>query len=338
MGTWQTQTITLTCFDDCIYGPMDHINQSSNVVIVFFNPLSGASDRANSVDQLTRALKSRGMQVEKPADMAQLKELVTRLQAKACLRAVVAAGGDGTVGWLVNELPARIPIAILPLGTENLLAKYLGLSKSPETLAQLIEEGHLAAIDVGRANGTYFMVMASCGFDAEVVRRLHAVRDGHINHWSYAKPIINAIRQYDYPKIRIMVDGEEEPHIESRWAFIFNVPRYAMNLPIVDDADPTDGKLDLCTFRGGYLLLGLVYLGGIVMRQHRRWQDCRFEKFSRIRLESDGDVPYQLDGDPGGQLPLEIEIVPDYLRAIVSKKWLESHQEAKLEGSGLSAK
>jgi diacylglycerol kinase family enzyme len=44
----------------------------------------------------------------------------------------------------------------------------------------------------------------------------------------------------------------------------------------------------------------------------------------RIRIDSDAEVPFQLDGDPGGTLPVEIEVLPQRLNMIVPKKWLRS--------------
>jgi diacylglycerol kinase family enzyme len=188
-------------------------------------------------------------------------------------------------------------------------------------LAKLIQAGVTVRLDAGRANGKLFLVMASCGFDADVVKRLHAGRRGHIRHWSYAWPIMSAIGQYQYPRIRMWVDEESQP-ISARWAFLFNVPRYAMNLPIMTDANSMDGRLDLCTFRGGNLMRGLYYLLAILTQQHRSWDESHCCRFRRLKIESDGLVPYQLDGDPGGELPLEIEVQPGFLRVVVDGAWI----------------
>jgi diacylglycerol kinase family enzyme len=183
----------------------------------------------------------------------------------------------------------------------------------------MILAGNCRQLDAGRANGQLFLVMASCGFDADVVQRLHSNRDGHIRHWSYAKPVISSIKKYKYPKIRIRLesaDGKKQT-ATSRWAFTFNVPRYAMNLPIIPDADPEDGELDLCTFRGGNLFRGLYYLFAVLMRMRHSWTTSKTFRFVKLTMESDGEVPYQLDGDPGGVLPLEIEVVSSGVTVIV---------------------
>ena len=310
------------------------LDDKRQTVVVSVNPNSGSSDQTSVVEALVQRLVGMGFEVRVLSDIEIVKSTVSELSDPSSsnfdsgssssqagqLRAVVAAGGDGTVSLLANSLPPQTPLAILPLGTENLLAKYLGLTADPDLIANMIAGGRTVRLDSGRANGRLFLVMASCGFDAEVVHRVHSQRKGHIRHWSYVLPTFRAISQYRYPKLRIRSSDTAQP-LEAKWAFIFNVPRYAMNLPIVWDADPSDGLLDLCTFRGGNLLRGLFYLIAICLRQHRGWEYSHFRRFDKIRIEADERVPYQLDGDPGGVLPLEIEVIPNFLRVLVPEKW-----------------
>ena len=294
----------------------DRIPPEMKDVIISQNPGSGSSDKGALVQRLAEQLQRLALTPRIMTNIDQVIELAETQIQQGVLRAVVAAGGDGTVSLLANRLPANTPLAIFPLGTENLLAKYLKVTSDPVLVARMIHAGATAQFDAGRANGKLFLVMASCGFDAEVVQRLHSTRTGHIQHWSYAKPIAAAIGHYRYPQISMWIDEQTKP-VRGKWAFIFNVPRYAMNLPIVPDADSQDGFLNLCTFRGGNLFRGLFYLGAVLLNQHRRWRASHLCRFKRIRLESDEPVPYQLDGDPGGVLPLEIVVQPGYLRLIV---------------------
>ena len=95
-----------------------------------------------------------------------------------------------------------------------------------------------------------------------------------------------------------------------------------MNLKFVDDADCLDGQLDLITFRKPNLLNGLFYLLTILFRNHRGRRDVFEQRFETLRITSEKPVPFQLDGDPGGQLPVEIKVVPNRLRVLVDETWI----------------
>ena len=94
---------------------------------------------------------------------------------------------------------------------------------------------------------------------------------------------------------------------------------------MVPDAVGTDGWLDACLFRRGSLLHGLRYLAGIALGRHRQWEDFSHVRVRRLRIESDLQVPYQLDGDPGGVLPVDISVLPGRVRMVVTETWALQH-------------
>jgi len=292
---------------------------TKQTVIVSVNPNSGASSRRDLIDEVQQKLSVAGFEPLILSDITEVGTQSKRLNGAGQLRAVVAAGGDGTVSLLANTLEQGIPLAIFPLGTENLLAKHLGLDADPDRLVKLLQHGREKKMDAGRANGKLFLVMASCGFDANVVEILHSKRKGHINHLSYFRPILSSIRRYRYPTLTVTIQDTEET-LNGRWLFVFNVSRYARNLPLVPEADPCDGQLDMCSFRGGGTLRGIFYLTTVLLRKHRQWCTTEFRKFRKMTVTCDDPetaVPFQLDGDPGGHLPLEIETVSDYLTVLI---------------------
>jgi diacylglycerol kinase family enzyme len=190
-------------------------------------------------------------------------------------------------------------------------------------VARLIDAGRSVALDAGCANGRLFLLMAGCGFDGEVVRRLHAARNGNITHWSYAKPILSAIRNYQYPQFelrcRLSVDGQETPiehSLVARWAFVSNLPCYAGRLSFSPHAAGDDGRLDLCAFLGGSFWAGLKYLMSVLGHRHDALSDCVTARVTRVVLTADEAVPYQLDGDPGGWLPLSIDVLPRRIKLL----------------------
>lgn len=305
-------------------------------VLISVNPKAGARSSEAAVEQLHSELTRRGMAVLITSSIDELVERADQWQAQGCLRAVVAAGGDGTAALIANRTRPGTPMTILPLGTENLLSKYLTLPRNPVSLAEALMNGVKIQLDAGcvessAASGPtrqLFLLMAGCGFDAEVVRRMHEGRSGHINHLSYAKPILDSIRAYEYPELKVSceLEGGEWDTIRARWAFVVNLPRYAGGLSFVPQASGTDGLLNVCTFKQGSLLNGLYYLSGVILGQHQAMDDCVTRTVRSVSLQSDSPhVPFQLDGDPGGYLPVRITALPGRLTLIVPRLWAETH-------------
>jgi diacylglycerol kinase (ATP) len=297
-------------------------------VLIGVNPKAGFQDRQVIVAAVGQELARRGFECRVFQDIDELAQEAAQLLAAGDLRAVVAAGGDGTIRLIADKTPPGTPLVVLPLGTENLLARYLEYSAGPEDLAALVAEGLAVRLDAGRANGSLFSLMAGCGFDADVVRRVHQSRRGHIHHLSWAKPIVDTIRKYDYPELRVQYapadaaeDAELTEEITARWVFVVNLPRYAGGLVFSPQASGVDGLLDVCTFKEGSLWSGLMYLGGVMLGQHEGMQDFVRVQTRRLRVGAAGEVPYQLDGDPGGELPAEFGVQPGRLTMVVGKSW-----------------
>ncbi|QEG23226.1 diacylglycerol/lipid kinase family protein [Mariniblastus fucicola] len=299
----------------------DISSSPARTIIFAINPNSGATDRRSLCESIARRLGDEGFAPILLTDLSEVRQQTQEHLDAGTLRAVVAAGGDGTIAVLANLLPRETPFAILPLGTENLLGRHLGLIADEDFFVSLIKTGEEHRIDAGRANGKLFFVVASCGFDAAVVKRLDEVRTGHINYFSWLKPIFQTIVSYRFPKLNFFVDGTETAW-SARWAFVFNIPRYAINLRITPEADDRDGKLDMCTYRDGGILRGVWYLITTFVGGHPRLNSTRFAQFRSLRVEAEGDEPvhFELDGDPGGVLPLEIVVVPEALRVLVPNR------------------
>jgi len=216
---------------------------------------------------------------------------------------------------------------MLPSGNENLLARRFGLGHRPEDLCRTITGGTLRRLDAGEANGRVFLLMIGCGFDADVVRRVHRRRLGHIRSRDYLKPIFESIRSYEYPELRIYWKNEDDEEVGSlddrslpasaRWLFAFNLPCYGGGLKMAPQADATDGLLDVCAFRGGSLWHGCRYAAAVLLGRHQRMADCTTRRVRWLKIASDTEVSYQLDGDPGGVLPVEVETLPGRLTLVV---------------------
>ena len=214
---------------------------------------------------------------------------------------LVAAGGDGTVSDLINRFP-DVPLTILPLGTENLLARHLGIPCDGRFVADLIAQGTTRRIDVGLLNGRRFTLMVSAGFDADVVHRVHANRRGNIRKSNYVQPILDTLRTYRYPKLRVTVDGEGPPAagrskasdgaLIGRLVFVANLPEYALGLPIAGSAADGDGLLDLRIFERASAFQMFRYLYNVALRRHETLADVTVARVRTVRIESDCQFPF----------------------------------------------
>jgi len=293
-------------------------------VVISVNPIAGARSSQPRVDTLVELLRQQGFRPEVLTDLAEVADCANRLHAAGRLRTLVGVGGDGTAAELVNRTAPGLPITLLPSGNENLLARYLKLGHSPDDLCRTIAEGVVLRLDAGKAGDRVFLLMIGCGFDAEVVRRVHARRKGHIRSRNYFKPILETIRSYEYPELRVYLDEEAVPAGKSpatplgvRWLFVFNLPCYGGGLRLAPRADGSDGLLDVCGFRRGSLWHGLRYAAAVFLGRHQRLADCVVRRVRRLRITCEAGVPYQLDGDPAGVLPLDVEVLPGRLTFVV---------------------
>jgi diacylglycerol kinase family enzyme len=282
-------------------------------VAILANPRAGADPSRRRVETFARRLRARGLTPLVCWHRRELSEAIA--SGKADLRCVVAAGGDGTLLEVLNRAPG-VPVAVLPLGTENLVARYCGVTRCAGALADIIATGKLREIDVARANERTFCLMACAGFDAAVVHRVHRRRRGHITRLSYGLPIVQLLQDYHFPMIDVEVLDTGE-RLRGALAFVFNVPRYGLGLTIAPQARPDDGLLDLCLLERPGVLALARYTLAILRGRHLQLPDVRYRRARGFRLSSAEPVPLQTDGDPAGWLPATVEMLPRRLTLLV---------------------
>ncbi len=283
--------------------------------------------------ELVARLHACGFEAQLVTDLVRACRDANRLHEAGELRAIVAAGGDGTIAEIVNRTNPGVPITTLPLGTENLLARHFGIARDVGAVAATIAQGRSLQLDVGRvttsAGQRLFLLMVSAGLDAEIIRRLHVARRGNISHWSYVGPILAAAATYRYPPIRLAnadPDAANSRETVAPWLVAFNLPCYAGMLRFLPDAGAEltrpgeDGQLDVCRFDRGGFWHTLYYYVWLLLGRAERIGTRRVERLGGFRLEAvdaSEDVPLQIDGDAGGYLPADVDVLPGRLTLLV---------------------
>ena len=290
----------------------------SRRVLVAANPFSGPRRKERLVDGLLDALRAESLE---PVAVWDRAERAVRLR-EGGWRCVVVAAGDGTVNDVVNEC-LDFPLAVLPLGTENLFARRFGCGLNLGRLARAVSRLQCRAIDVAelvRPSGSRrFVIMATAGSDAEVVRRVAESRGkgtafGKGGYAVYPLPILKTALTYRWPRIRIDADGLSA---EGAHLLVFNINQYALRLNYAPDARDDDGLLDWVLFTKGGAFAALAALGSVRRGRHLRRPDVLHGRARRIRIEGGPQLPVQIDGDAAGCAPAEVLLHPRAAQVVV---------------------
>ena len=272
------------------------------------NPISGRRNMLPRVRTIARAVERRGGRLEVLVTNGprHATELASRLGSG--IDAVLVVGGDGTVGEVLNGLcGAQVPMLIYRTGTENLLARELGMPSDPEDITATLLCGEPCASDVGIMNGRRFLAVAGIGFDAECVVRMNRARRGHITHGDYFWPIWRTYWAYQYPHLRVEADGAMI--FDGRgFALIGNIARYSAGLRILLHARPDDGLLDLGIFPCESRSRMAMHACRAFLRRHVGPGGMVYRRCRAVRVTSDEDVPIELDGELCGMLPAECSV------------------------------
>ena len=304
-------------------------------VFIFANPIAGRGEGSGIARRLHSRLGAAGYDVHVVLERPDAFD-VARLGGPEPVVAAIVIGGDGTLRAVAHRLfldrdegggaDAPVdppPLLVVPLGTANLMGRHLGLRWHPAALAdqvaRALARGRVVRIDTGRVNGRLFLLMAGVGFDAHVVHELDRMRRGPIQFASYIAPTMLALGAYAFAPLTATVDGRPVFGPAPAVAFVGNLPEYGTGFPILPHARADDGVLDVCVMpcrsRGDLIRLFLKAAAG----EHLRAEGVVYVKGRHVRIDSpEGtSVPVQVDGDPAGHTPAEIDLLPIRLPFIV---------------------
>lgn len=288
------------------------------LVVIQRNPRSGSGAGRRELLILVRALRAADYRVRMFRSREKLDAWLAAPERLKILRCIVAAGGDGTIADVANRHPG-CPVAILPLGTENLLAKYLDLPRCGRTLSQVIDTGRFRKFDSAAANGRRFLLMLSVGVDGEIVHAIHRARTGTMRRIRYVMPTLQAFLSWSPKQIRVS-GMEGKSTVSGTHVIVTNIPRYGCGLRFAPESLPDDGILNVRVYHGTSRWQLIWHAVRLKLRLPIRSQEVTKFTAKRLLLDSPGNVlveGVQVDGDPCSGLPVEVEIQPANLCLLV---------------------
>ncbi|MGB0739304.1 MAG: diacylglycerol/lipid kinase family protein [Planctomycetaceae bacterium] len=282
----------------------------SPLVVIQRNPLSGSGRGRQQLLLLVSELRRSGFRVRMFSSRERLDEFVRRPESSSRLRCIVAAGGDGTLASVIDRHP-QVLLAVMPLGTENLVARFLKIPLCGKFVADLIRLGEIRSFDSGLVGSQRFLLMLSCGPDARVIQLVNENRSRNIRRLSYLFPVIRAMFCEPLSHYEVQAKGLESV-LRGCHVLVTNIPRYGFDLRFSPEADPTDGLLDIrvahCRSRWQMImhLLRVFFRLSIPDDQVTRIRSSGVT----IRSVDAGTEPRlsQYDGDPGPAPELQVVI------------------------------
>jgi len=225
-------------------------------------------------------------------------------------RVVLVAGGDGTVApAAIALLGTEATLGILPFGSFMNIANGLGIPLKPVEAARVIARRKVKRSDVGEVAGKIFFETCGVGMDADM---FGAARLAERGRWRPAFRRIVRWATANAHRVEITVDGKTERHGVLQ-ILIVNSPYYGWALPIVPNADMTDGLLEVAIFpRKGRL--ELLRWMATIWHTGRPGRPPRLLRGKVIGLASSESVPVHADGQIAGRLPVTVRCCEGVLR------------------------
>lgn len=225
-------------------------------------------------------------------------------------RVVLVAGGDGTVApAAIALLESEVTLGILPFGSYMNIANGLGIPLKPIDAARVIAERKVKRSDVGEVAGRVFFETCGVGIDADA---FGAARLAERGQWRPAFRRIVRWATANSHRVEITVDGKTERH-RALQVLIVNSPYYGWALPIVPNADMTDGLLDVAIFPRKGRLQMLRWMAQI-WRTGRPGKPPLVLRGKVVEIASAEPVPVHADGQIAGRLPVTARCCEGALR------------------------
>lgn len=280
-------------------------------ILIILNPAAKSEKAARLADRLGEVTS--GTEIRATSMPGDAERMAHEAVAEG-FTTIVAAGGDGTINEVVNGIAFAgappVSLGILPVGTMNVFAAELGIPlHSLEKAWNVILEGAVRQIDLPVCStpegSRRFVQLAGVGLDAEVVRRTSRESKKTLGPLSYLLSLAQVAGEKP-PQITLLgPDGEQRT---GSFVLLGNGRFYGGPFTFFRKGSPCDGMLDVLVFRNQSPWDLLRYMHAMLMGHHADLPDVEYFQTRELSFESGSPVPYELDGEMAGYLPLKVQL------------------------------
>jgi YegS/Rv2252/BmrU family lipid kinase len=214
---------------------------------------------------------------------------------------ILACGGDGTItAAAAGVAGSSVPLAMIPLGTGNLLARNLGLPIDLSEALTIALTGTNRSIDVGIANDSLFLTMAGLGLDAKM---LEGASEPVKKRFGWAAYVVSALRHLqDRPmRVSLRTDGGRPLRRLASGVIVGNVGTLQAGMPLLPEAAPDDGMLDVVVLTAQGLVGWLRVAAHVLLRRPGGTEQVMRRTFRELRIDISRAHPWELDGEVMGR-------------------------------------
>ncbi|MBO4400761.1 MAG: YegS/Rv2252/BmrU family lipid kinase [Selenomonadaceae bacterium] len=290
-------------------------------ILLVYNPVAGGAEFKKNLDGVIENFQRRGILLTLYRTRAKDSEK----DFAECIKisdaaGIIAAGGDGTLHNVINWLKksgADLPVGLIGSGTSNDFAAHLNLDA--ENIFDAVAENRTRAVDLGEANGEYFINVAAAGAFTSIAHEVDSRQKNSLGKLAYYLHGLGEIPALKSFALNVRADGKNF-ELDAFLFLVLNSPSVAGFKKISSVAQIDDGKLDLLALKKcsprDLLRLTQKILSGKCIEQEPNVFFVQAEKFEiHAAVELTGD----LDGEIGGKLPLKIQTVRAGLNFFVNQ-------------------
>lgn len=293
------------------------------------NAGTGRSARRRLLDEARRIFAAGGIQTDlaETTGPGHATEIARRAAAEG-RGLVIACGGDGTLNEIVNGLATqqnghRVPLALLPGGTANVLAKELQLPWDIPSAAEKLVHGEVKEIALGLATPLkqpekkkYFLSIAGAGPDGMIVYSIDLELKARVGILAYWWQGAREVFRYKFPHFRVRSGNQK---IDASLVVVGRTANYGGPFKITTGANLYENQFEMMalTTQSGWRYLS--YLPSLWLGDLRETEGVHFWKADTLVCEplDKNPVYAQVDGEPLARLPVEFRIVPRSLNLLV---------------------
>lgn len=298
-------------------------------LLVILNPVSGQGNYDEIKSEVEAALAKADVSFELRETQGEGDAFRWAAEA-ADFDLIIVGGGDGTVmeamsGCIENE--HNVPLAQLPMGTANLLARALAIPiKIKKALKLALEDGVSTQMDVGYLPEMerYFAIVAGSGWDAQLIADADRDLKNRLGFFAYVIAGVKNLFRLQNSRISLKLDGQEI-RTKAHTVEVINVGEiYGTGIAIGENLSPHDGKLDLAVVTSNRLRGIFKLVWRLVTKRFGDDSSLRYFSASKIEVEADPPLKLQIDGEAIGETPYQVIVIPNGANLVVPRDYVEA--------------